>query len=95
MEKQNDSKQNCDCGPDCCTPKKKNKLWMKLLFILIILAAVAIITVKLAGKNHSEANVTKDTVNVQQTAGCCDTTGIKTCVKVCNPSQGCCPQSKK
>lgn len=48
MENENKEKQDCGCsGPDCCPPKK-NKLWMKILFGVIILAAATIITIKLA-----------------------------------------------
>ena len=42
--------QNCGCGENCCTPQKKGNLWKKLLFIIIVLAAGTIITVKLVNK---------------------------------------------
>jgi hypothetical protein len=41
-------KNDCDCkGNDhCCTPKKRNP-WVKILFTMVLLAAIGIVAVKL------------------------------------------------
>jgi hypothetical protein len=50
MENQFNSTQDCGCSTgDCCQPQKKNTLWKKILFTVIILAAVAIVVLKMAG----------------------------------------------
>jgi len=67
MEDQNISKQDCGCSDGCCAPKKKNSLWKRIVFIAIILAAGAIITIKVVGKQNA------------QPAKCCDTTESSTC----------------
>ena len=64
MENQENSKQDCGCSDGCCTPqKKKSNLWSKIIFVIIVLAAGAIITVKLANKPEK----------------CCDTKENPTC----------------
>lgn len=89
---------DCGCGSNdsnCCGPKKgKGKLWTKIVFIVVVLAAAAIVTIKLVQKNDSSEQVRNDTIAAQKT-GCGDSSGFKTCTKVCDPSKGCCPQSKK
>ena len=40
-----ENKQDCGCEGDCCTPKKKPK-WIRIISVLVILAALAIIIVK-------------------------------------------------
>jgi len=51
MENQNVSKQDCSCSDGCCTPQKKtSKLWSKIIFLIIVLAAGVIIMVKLINK---------------------------------------------
>ena len=61
MENQKNSNQDCGCGDGCCTPQKM-KSWQRWIFIAIILAAVAIVTVKLINKDDT------------QTEECCPTT---------------------
>ena len=53
MENQTNSNQDCGCSDGCCTPQKKNSLWKKWIFIAIILAATAIIVIKLFGKDDA------------------------------------------
>jgi len=54
QENQNISKVDCGCSDgSCCTPQKKNSMWKKWIFIAIILAAGAIITVKLVCKQDT------------------------------------------
>ena len=67
MENQTNSNQDCGCGDGCCTPQKKSSPWQKWIFIAIILAAVAIITVKLACKEDATP------------AKCCEKTENSSC----------------
>ena len=60
MENQNISNQDCGCSDGCCTPLKKNSPLKKWIFIAIMLAAAAIVTVKV---------ITKDNTVPEQ---CCD-----------------------
>ena len=104
MENENNTKQDCGCGTDCCTPKKSN-LWMKIVFIVIIVAAVTIAVLKLTGNcsmcgNNAPATTEKSCCSGDTTKKCGgDTT--KNCngniTKVCDPKKGssCCPGNKK
>jgi len=87
-------KTDCGCGSDCCQPKK-SKLWMKIVLVVVILAAVAIVTFKFVGKNMAEPVPVTDTVSATQPSSC-DTTCVKTCTKITTPGQNppCCPQAK-
>ena len=91
MENETNKQQDCGCnGGDCCTPKK-SKLWMKIVFVAIVLAAIAIITVKLVNKgcttepakksccsdSTKSCNHKKDTVKINGS----DTTKPKCCDK--------------
>ena len=51
MENQTNLNQDCGCSDGCCTPQKKNNPWNKWIFIVIILAAAAIVTIKLINKD--------------------------------------------
>jgi hypothetical protein len=79
-------KQDCGCDDGCCQPKKKN-IWSKLIFAVILLAAVAIIGIKLSGRSGSASD--KQSV-VPGKAACCDTT--KASSKTCDTTKGssCC-----
>jgi len=74
MENQEKLKQDCSCSEGCCTPQKKVNLWKRLLFIIIILAAASIITVKLVGKNDTAS---AKCCNTTETAPCCSQSEIK------------------
>jgi len=67
MENQTNSKQDCGCSDGCCTPQKKSSPWKKWIFIGIILAAGAIVTIKLVGKHDTPP------------AKCCETTEKSSC----------------
>ena len=51
MENQKNSNQDCGCSDGCCTPQTKNNPCRKWIFIAIIVAALAIVTVKLINKD--------------------------------------------
>lgn len=94
MEEKKNLKQDCGCSAtDCCQPKKNNN-WKKFLFIAVILAAGIIITVKLAGNKNVNSQVNTETKNIQAPKNGCDTSGLKTCTKICNPEtkSSCCPK---
>ncbi|MCX6246321.1 MAG: hypothetical protein NTW10_01185 [Bacteroidetes bacterium] len=88
VNKPNSEKKNQDCGCDdgCCQPKKKNPV-SKIIFAVILLAAVAIIGIKLTG--HSGNRSSKQSVAAPGKAGGCDTT------KKCDTTKGssCCPKN--
>jgi hypothetical protein len=67
---------NCGCNDDSCQPKKKN-IFSKLIFAVILLAAVAIIGVKLAGRSGNIPG--KQLITAPGKASCCDTSKAKTC----------------
>jgi len=77
--------QDCGCDDGCCQPKKKNT-WSKWIFALILLAAVAIIGIKLTGRSDASA---KQSV-VAGKAASCDT--LKAGPKTCDTTKGssCC-----
>lgn len=106
METEKNTKQDCNCSPDCCTPKK-SKLWMKILFIVIVVAAATIVIVKLVSNNSNpesnnsavtteKSSDSETSVNIKydnsnwQKMSCGDTT------KTCDPSKNssCCPKNK-
>ena len=53
MENQNHSKSDHYCSESCCVPPKKISTWKKWISIAVILAAAAIITVKLMCKEDA------------------------------------------
>jgi len=96
MENQNDKKNDCGCDSGCCQPKK-SKLWAKLLFILVFLAASVIIIVKVTGKSNEVSEQKCDTTLCSKQSGKCDTASQGNIVQITNPSQEkpCCPGGKK
>lgn len=95
MESSNNN-TDCGCGSDCCQPKKKNKLWKKIFFAIVILSAAAIVTLKIVGTNNAQEKPSCDSIN-NKTSGCCDTAGTIPFVKINNPQKdkSCCPKGKK
>ena len=93
MEDNKNETKDCGCDSDCCQPKKSNT-WKKLLFIAIILAAGAIVTVKLVTNKTANSQVNTETKNIQAPNNGCDTSGVKTCTKICGPEEkkSCCPK---
>lgn len=103
MENENNTNQDCGCGTDCCTPKKSN-LWMKIIFIVIVVAAAAIVTIKLTGAKNASAN---QSPAAAENSGCggdstmkCGGDTSKNCngniIKVTDSKKGssCCPGNK-
>ena len=69
-------KQDCGCTDGSCQPKKKNIL-SKLIFGVILLAALTIIGIKLAGRSDNASGKQLNTAPGK--ASCCDTSKTKTC----------------
>ena len=53
MENGNNSNKDCCCGDGGCCSPQKSSIWKKLIFVLIILGAGAIITMKLLSKDDA------------------------------------------
>ena len=75
VEEEN-KKEDCGCDDGCCQPKKKN-IWSKILFGVILLAAVAIIGIKLTGRSGNASG--KQTITTPGKVSACDTSKTKTC----------------
>ncbi|MEI6124498.1 MAG: hypothetical protein WCQ95_12810 [Bacteroidota bacterium] len=84
----NEIKKDCGCDDGCCQPKK-SKLWAKILFAVVIVAAIAIIAIKFTGNNNNSDN--KSTMVKNEKIGATDST--KSCCPKSNAS--CCPKGKK
>ena len=97
MENSNNSNENCNCSDGCCQTKKRNNLWTKILFIVIVVAAISIISVKLTSKNCNTQPNSATSNSVQNPKpSCCDTTKQINCTEGTNQSnkKPCCPRSK-
>ena len=53
MEEQNKSNETCCCEGGCCTPSPKNSRWRKWVFLAIVLAAGAVLAVKLVSNRNA------------------------------------------
>jgi hypothetical protein len=82
-------KKDCGCDGDCCKPKKSNIL-SKVLFAVILLAALGIIGMKLISKPGQKDN--KAEVAAQAKGSCCDTTAGKGCDP--KKDSSCCSKGK-
>jgi len=94
MENNMNNQPDCECGSDCYQPKKNNKLWTKIVFTIVMVAAVAIVTIKLVNKNTEGPVAAKDSLCCPK--ACSDTSGVNL-VQITNPGENppCCPKSKK
>lgn len=72
----NSNSADCGCSDGSCKPKKKNVL-SKILFTVIIMAALAIIVIKIAGNTEKVSG--KQLSTSPGKAAVCDTTKGKTC----------------
>ena len=75
VERENKN-QDCGCTDGSCKPKKKN-VFSKILFTVILLAAVAVIGIKLAGRSDNVSG--KQQIAAPGKTSACDTTKTKTC----------------
>jgi hypothetical protein len=78
---------DCGCEGNCCPPKKKNP-WRKILFAVIILAALGILAFKLTHKPTQET--AKKACCASGSSASCDTTKKAACDTTKNSS--CCPK---
>lgn len=69
-------KQDCGCTDGSCRPKKKNIL-SKIIFVVILMAAMTIIGIKLVGRSDNASG--KQTIAAPGKVSGCDTTQTKTC----------------
>jgi len=96
MEPKDKSEQDCECGNDCCQPTAR-KPWTKIVFFIVIIAALAIVAIKLShSDNPGKAGSTTDTLTTVK-PGSADAGQTKSCSSKCDTSikSNCCPQSKK
>ena len=83
----NQDQQNCECKGNCCPPKKNN--WpKKIIFTVILLAAIGVIAFKLVNK-PAPAAVKESCCPAKFTTGY-DTTKTATCDTTKGSS--CCPK---
>ncbi len=90
MEPENKTKDDCGCSDgNCCTPKKSTP-WTKILFIVVIVAALAIIVMKFScGSCKTEACTSQVKTD---SAGGTDSTTKPCCA---DPNASCGDKSKK
>jgi hypothetical protein len=81
-----DSKNNCNCEGDCCPPKKKN-VSSKIIFVIVMLAAIGLIVFKLVNK---PAPAVKENCCPPKSAAACDTAKNASCDSAKGSS--CCPK---
>jgi hypothetical protein len=82
-------KQDCGCDDNCCLPKK-NTILTKLIFVVIVLAALGIISIRLFHQSSTSTN--QQLFKDPNAPVWCDTTATKTCDTTKGSS--CCPKSK-
>ena len=94
MEDQINGKADCGCSDGCCAPPKK-KPWTKILFILVILAAVSIIILRFS--SNTDGNISKNTGSVDTAQTVAGDSAVSDCSKTCDNSQksSCCPKNNK
>ena len=85
MENKLNSKEECCCGKDCrcCTPTYS---WKKWIFIAIILATAAIVTMKIAGKDRT---IVEKCCHKHENSSCCPQTKVDN-----DENSSCCPHHK-
>ena len=89
MENEKEVKQDCGCSDGCCPPKKKNP-WTKIVFTVIILAAIAIVIMKFTC-GSCKTDSCKNDVKVEKVGGK-DSTAKPCCSQ---PNSNCGDNSKK
>ncbi|HPS51285.1 MAG: hypothetical protein PHP04_07750 [Bacteroidales bacterium] len=94
MEKKEQSGENfrdqaggrCECDGDCCQPRKKS-VWPKVIFTIVMVAALAIVAAKLSHGPDPVNPALRD----QKSAGCKDSVASKSCCDTAKTSS-CCPK---
>ena len=85
-----DEKQDCGCSDGSCCPPKKNNKWTKIIFTVVILAALAIVIMKFTcGSCKTEEGC--KTTNTEK-VGTNDTTAKPCCSQ---PNANCGEKNKK
>lgn len=84
-----DSRNDCNCEGGCCAPKKRTIL-PKLIFSLVVIAALGIILVKLFLHSSTAPAANQQMLRDQDTPALCDSSGNKTCDTA--KSSSCCPK---
>lgn len=73
------NKQNCSCDSGCCQPQKSNTL-TRLIFIIVIVAALAIVGFKMVNNKDSRQQGNQgNPAACDTTAGCNDSTANSSC----------------
>jgi hypothetical protein len=91
FEEGRNNKNYCDCKDNCCQPKKKSFL-PKIIFSVVILAALGIILVKLFFSASPVPASNQQVFRDPNSPARCDTTATKSCDTTKGSS--CCPKSK-
>jgi hypothetical protein len=85
--REENTNKDCGCDDGCCQPKKKKNHLTTILFSVILIAAVAIIGIRMAGRTGSGTDKQSATPGK---ASCMDTSKSKTCDTAKGSS--CCPK---
>lgn len=85
--------QDCGCDGDCCQPAKKQP-WMKIVFVVIVVAALAIASIKIFNQNTTSAAGTN--VSTEK-SGCCPQSRQDSCARAGDSlkSHSCCPKARE
>ncbi|MEI7726115.1 MAG: hypothetical protein WCK09_13490 [Bacteroidota bacterium] len=82
-----DNRQDCGCEDGCCPPKKSNMM-SKIIFAVILIAALGVVGVKLF--HHPAVPAVKESCCPPGSASGCDTSKTATCDTTKGSS--CCPK---
>jgi hypothetical protein len=88
MMKKSDNQNDCGCEGGCCPPKKKS-IVPKVIFSLVVVAALGIILAKLFLSSPAPASNQK-ALRDSNSPVSCDSAGAKTCDTAKGSS--CCPK---
>jgi hypothetical protein len=80
---------DCGCDGNCCTPKKKSIL-PKLIFAVVMLAALGVIAAKLSMQPDPSPAAGRQVPSDQGSPACCDSSASKTCDTT--KTSSCCPK---
>jgi len=86
-----DNQNDCNCNGNCCPTKKKNIL-SKIIFTVVLLAALGIILVKLFFQSTPVPAANHQVSRDPDSPVWCDSTDNKTCDT--SRESSCCPKEK-